>query len=130
MYTGWLTHWGEGWNGLAEKDFKANFNGLVKNNKSFSLYLIHGGTNFGLTAGANDFSDSPYSAHITSYDYDAPINEQGYPTNKYHEIRRQMENLTTITTPIPPPIPTIIIPEFNLTLQASLLSNLPPAEDI
>ena len=39
------------------------------------MYLIHGGTNFGLTAGANSRSDqADYTAHVTSYDYDCPIN--------------------------------------------------------
>jgi beta-galactosidase len=48
------------------------------------MYMVHGGTNFGLTAGANAFNDKDkaydYKGHITSYDYDAPINEQGAAT--------------------------------------------------
>ena len=48
------------------------------------MYVIHGGTNFGLTAGANarDRSDS-YQPLLTTYDYDAPINEQGSPNKKF-----------------------------------------------
>ena len=42
----------------------------MDNNISFSMYMVHGGTNFGFTNGAN----SPVQIHITSYDYDAPIN--------------------------------------------------------
>lgn len=39
------------------------------------MYMAHGGTNFGLTAGANPSNqESDYLSHITSYDYDAPIN--------------------------------------------------------
>lgn len=42
------------------------------------MYMIHGGTNFGLTAGANSQSgNSDYHADVTSYDYDSPITEQG-----------------------------------------------------
>ncbi len=44
----------------------------MRNNYSYSMYLAHGGTNFGLTAGAN--SNTAFKADITSYDYDAPIN--------------------------------------------------------
>ena len=54
------------------------------------MYMAHGGTNFGLTAGGNSkFDKKPYdyAAHITSYDYDAPINEQGSPNKKYHIFR-------------------------------------------
>ena len=41
------------------------------------MYMIHGGTNFALTAGANpqvEKYNTDYSAQITSYDYNAPIN--------------------------------------------------------
>ena len=34
------------------------------------MYMVHGGTNFGFTNGVN----SPKKVHVTSYDYDAPIN--------------------------------------------------------
>ncbi len=45
------------------------------------MYMIHGGTNFGLTAGANSLNGaSDYQADITSYDYDSPITEQGEMT--------------------------------------------------
>lgn len=53
IYTGWMTHWGEPW---AEKtiDHQTNLFGfLLGNEYSFSMYMIHGGTNFGFTAGAN-----------------------------------------------------------------------------
>ena len=54
------------------------------------MYMIHGGTNFGLTAGANKNSKtkkSDYFAHVTSYDYDSPINEQGAVTPKYLALK-------------------------------------------
>jgi beta-galactosidase len=41
---------------------------------SFNLYMLHGGTSFGFTAGAND---EPYRPQPTSYDYGAPIDEGG-----------------------------------------------------
>ncbi len=42
---------------------------------SFNIYVIQGGTNFGFWAGAN-YNDR-YLPHVTSYDFDAPINEDG-----------------------------------------------------
>ncbi len=54
----------------------------MDNKKSFNFYVIHGGTNFGFTAGANS-GGKGYEPDVTSYDYDAPINEQGRPTSKY-----------------------------------------------
>lgn len=52
------------------------------------MYMVHGGTNFGLTAGANQGSGaSDFMGHITSYDYDAPINEQGSTGEKFKALR-------------------------------------------
>jgi beta-galactosidase len=53
------------------------------------MYMAHGGSNFGLTAGANSFDGKQYDygGHITSYDYDAPINEQGAPTPKFYKFK-------------------------------------------
>jgi hypothetical protein len=42
------------------------------------MYVAHGGTSFGLTAGANILFEADgkgdYWQGMTSYDYDAPIN--------------------------------------------------------
>lgn len=64
------------------------------------MYMVHGGSNFGLTAGANSNSGkSDYTAHITSYDYDAPINEQGSPNEKYYKFRELAKNYITWQLP-------------------------------
>lgn len=62
---------------------------LMEANFSFSMYMAHGGTNFGLTAGANHVKDKNYDYRpvVTSYEYDAPINEQGAYNEKYHVFR-------------------------------------------
>lgn len=61
----------------------------MSHNISYSMYMVHGGTNFGLTAGANALytEEKGYGGHVTSYDYDAPISEQGAATEKYHLFR-------------------------------------------
>ena len=60
------------------------------------MYMVHGGTNFGLTAGANQkFDQSDYYAHVTSYDYDSPINQQGAPTAKFYSLRNLIKSYTT-----------------------------------
>ena len=47
----------------------------MTHNHSYAMYMVHGGTNFGLTAGANGFDEEfDFRGHVTSYDYDAPIN--------------------------------------------------------
>lgn len=48
----------------------------MSHNLSYSMYMAHGGTSFGLTAGANSryVDQLGFSGQLTSYDYDAPIN--------------------------------------------------------
>ena len=86
-YPGWLTHWGEEWARPDTAQLMKEVKFLMENKKSFNLYVIHGGTNFGFTAGANS-GRKGYEPDITSYDYDAPVDEQGKPTIKYHSLRR------------------------------------------
>ena len=89
--------------------------------------MAHGGTNFKLTAGANGFPDNDYMPVLTSYDYDAPINEQGSSTPKYHSIRNIMKKLKRKILPtIPKPVKTISIPPIRIDkIDAYLFSNLP-----
>jgi beta-galactosidase len=128
LYPGWLTHWGEDWARVKSEEFLPGLHWLLDHGKSFNLYMFHGGTNFGFSAGAN-FSDK-YQPDVTSYDYDAPLDEAGRPTAKYFAIR----DLLTRYQPkgrglpaLPDPIPAIAIPEIVLDESASIFDNLPPA---
>ena len=98
----------------------------MSHNHSYSMYMVHGGTNFGLTAGANiDSEKKNYQPTITSYDYDAPINEQGSPTQKYHDLRELIKKYVSWDVPeIPNSIPTISIPPFKVEAVGKALSNL------
>ncbi len=124
-YPGWLTHWGEKWARPDTADLRKEMEYLLSNKKSFNLYVIHGGTNFGFTAGANAFSPTAYQPDITSYDYDAPINEQGLPTPKYFMLRNLIAQYTGKQLPeIPQPINTITVPEIKLTKTDAIWNHL------
>ncbi|MBE0711133.1 MAG: beta-galactosidase [Candidatus Aminicenantes bacterium] len=127
LYPGWLTHWGEEWARVKTEDVMADLRWLLDHGKSFSLYMFHGGTNFGFWAGAN-FSDK-YQPDVTSYDYDAPLNEMGQPTPKYFAIRNLLLRYLpkgTKLPDLPQPVPTIEIPAISLDENASVFDNLPP----
>ncbi len=120
-YPGWLTHWGEKWARPDTSGLKKEISFLLKNKKSFNFYVIHGGTNFGYTAGANAFSPTQYQPDLTSYDYDAPINEQGDATPKYHMLRRLiMEHTGKTPAPIPAPIKRISIPAIPMNFSHNI----------
>jgi beta-galactosidase len=128
LYPGWLTHWGEEWARVKTEEVLTDLRWLLDNGKSFSLYMFHGGTNFGFWAGAN-YSDR-YQPDVTSYDYDAPLDEAGRPTPKYFAIRDLLARYQTKTTKLPDlpePLRAINIPPITLDETASLFDNLPPA---
>ena len=120
-YPGWLTHWGEKWARPDTSDLKKEISFLLKNKKSFSFYVIHGGTNFGYTAGANAFSPTQYQPDLTSYDYDAPINEQGDATPKFFMLRKMIAEHTGKTPPpLPAPIARMDIPAIPMKYSHNL----------
>jgi beta-galactosidase len=123
-YPGWLTHWGESWARVDTTSLLKEVKFLMDNKKSFNFYVIHGGTNFGFTAGANSGSKG-YEPDITSYDYDAPITEQGSATPKYYTLRSLMQKYLGKLAPVPDPVPSMNIAEITMQAFASIWNNLP-----
>jgi len=123
-YTGWLTHWGESWARPDTARLLREVRFLLENKKSFNLYVIHGGTNFGFTAGANS-GGKGYEPDVTSYDYDAPINEQGRPTHKYFALHALISSYVGALPEPLGPIPAIAIPDIEMKAFSSVWSNLP-----
>lgn len=113
-YPGWLRHWGEGdW---APTDVTNDLKFFMENNKSFNLYLVHGGTNFGFTTGANHGGKGGYEPDVTSYDYGCPISEQGLPTKEYFKYRETLQGYLKDEKfiDVPKPIPTMTIPAIDM----------------
>jgi hypothetical protein len=126
-YPGWLTHWGEQWARPSLDDLRKEMGFLLGAGKSFNLYVVHGGTNFGFTAGANS-GGKGYEPDLTSYDYDAPITEQGRPTPKFLALREMIgasRPAGEALPAIPDPIPTLEVSEIPMRAAASLWRHLP-----
>ncbi|WP_336646573.1 glycoside hydrolase family 35 protein [Microbacterium sp. USHLN186] len=85
FWCGWFDHWGEKHHTTAFADSAADLDRLLTAGASVNIYMVHGGTNFGLTAGAND--SGRYLPMVTSYDYDSPVSESGDLTEKFHAFR-------------------------------------------
>ena len=125
-YPGWLTHWGEKWQRPDTTGLLKEIRYLLSHKRSFNLYVIHGGTNFGYTAGANAFTPVQFQPDVTSYDYDAPVNEQGQATPKYYAIRNLIQQYVSHPLPeVPAPVPVITIEPFDMQPFTSLWNELP-----
>ena len=126
-YPGWLTHWGEKWARPDTAELLKEVKFLMDNKKSFNFYVIHGGTNFGFTAGANS-GRKGYEPDVTSYDYDAPVDEQGNATPKYIALRKLLGTYLQKgkkLPPIPNPVNTIELTSVDMKPFSSFWDNLP-----
>lgn len=124
-WSGWFDKWGANHETRPAEAMTAGIDEMLSKGISFSLYMTHGGTNWGHWAGAN----SPgYAPDVTSYDYDAPINEAGRPTPKYYMLRDVLSRYAEEELPgVPDTIPSASIPAFALTEAAPLMQNMPDA---
>lgn len=129
VYPGWLTHWGDSTFQGTGNDISGTLKALMAAGLSFNLYMVHGGTSFGFFAGANaDDQSGDYQPDITSYDYAAPITEQGAATPRYSEYRTLISGYLSSPPPaVPAPVPTIASGTGQITpvAYASIWDNLP-----
>lgn len=122
-YPGWLRHWGEG-NWLATDKSDA-MNWYMSTGFSFNLFVLHGGTSFGLTAGSNCDANTGanFLPDLTSYDYGSPIGEHGNLAPeyfKYREIIKKALPADAKIPDVPETPPCMTIPEFTPELVCSL----------
>ncbi len=126
-WSGWFDGWGRAHETRPATDMVNGISTMLDNGISFSLYMTHGGTSFGWWAGANNTGFAP---DCTSYDYDAPIDEQGAATEKYYQLRELLQKHSDVKLPaIPKPLPIISIPEIKFEEMAPLFraGNTPKA---
>ena len=116
FYPGWLSHWAEPFPSVTTESVVKQTKIYLDAGVSFNFYMVHGGTNFGFTSGANYGNETDIQPDLTSYDYDAPISEAGWATDKYKAIRELMQKSVKYAIPaIPERIPVIALPKISLT---------------
>lgn len=114
FWSGWFDKWGARHETRPAKDMVDGIDEMLSKGISFSLYMTHGGTSFGHWAGANSPGFAP---DVTSYDYDAPINEYGAPTEKYWLLRKTLQKYSDKKLPAVPGKAADIISIPKMTLQ-------------
>lgn len=120
-YPGWLDHWAEPFVKVSTEEVVKQTKLYLENGVSFNYYMIHGGTNFGFTSGANYDKDHDIQPDLTSYDYDAPISEAGWATPKYNALREVFQKINKSRLPdVPRPMKVITIPTIKFSKVNSL----------
>lgn len=123
FWCGWFDHWGKDHMVTDAKASAKDFAEMLDHG-SINIYMFHGGTSFGLMNGANDFGT--LNADVTSYDYDAPLSEEGVPTDKYRMFRHAVQQRTATLLPGLPMAP---VP-FRSYGRATLVSSMPLLQGI
>lgn len=123
FWNGWFDHWGAPHHVRDAAHAAAELRAMLTAGASVNFYMAHGGTSFGVWAGANSYPDEngpDYSPTITSYDYDAPIAEDGTLTEKFAAFRDVIAAHTGIAPPAAPPSVPVMVP-----LPAAVSQRLP-----
>lgn len=125
FWNGWFDHWGERHHTRPAHDAAQALEEILEQGASVSLYMFHGGTNFGFMNGANAAPGPRYQATVTSYDYDAPLDEAGRPTPKYHAFREVLGKFTDLPLEdLPEDAPAMALGEVELTQVVELEHSL------
>ncbi|MDQ0726132.1 beta-galactosidase family protein [Microbacterium sp. W4I20] len=112
FWDGWFDWWGGVHHTTDVAAAASDLDALLAAGASVNIYMFHGGTNFGLTNGAND--KGRYLPLVTSYDYDAPLDEAGEPTSKFFAFREVISRYA----PVPEELPAAAapLPAFEVDL--------------
>ncbi|MYR71528.1 MULTISPECIES: glycoside hydrolase family 35 protein [unclassified Streptomyces] len=108
FWCGWFEHWGGGPVARDPADVAGALREILECGASVNVYMAHGGTNFGGWAGANrsgPLHEGPLAATVTSYDYDAPVDEYGRATPAFWAMREVLAGYADGPLPDPPPPP-------------------------
>ncbi|MEO3977177.1 beta-galactosidase family protein [Streptomyces sp. CAU 1734] len=111
FWCGWFDHWGDDHMSRDPEDAAKALREILELGGSVNVYMAHGGTNFAGWAGANrsgPVQDGDLEPTVTSYDYDAPIDEAGRPTEKFHRFREILAEYADGPLPAIPPAPPVL----------------------
>ncbi|MFI9830613.1 beta-galactosidase family protein [Streptomyces sp. NPDC051913] len=128
FWCGWFDHWGAEHVVRDPADAAAALREILECGASVNLYMAHGGTSFAGWAGANrgggELHDGVLEPDVTSYDYDAPIDEFGHPTEKFWRFREVLARYADGPLPELPPLP----PQLAERAEADLTAWAPLTE--
>jgi beta-galactosidase len=86
-WPGWFDHWGHPHETRPVAPQVEDLDYILHRGAGINIYMLHGGTSFGFMAGSS-WTNNQFLPDVTSYDYDAPLDEAGHPTPKYFAYRK------------------------------------------
>ena len=123
FWVGWFDAWGDNVHHRTAPEGVVGDLEQILDRGSVNFYMFHGGTSFGWMNGANDYGR--LTPDVTSYDYDAPLPEDGRPAGKYFAIRQALERRNPGSTgELPPPLPRRAWGELRCQGRAGLFPSL------
>jgi beta-galactosidase len=127
-YPAWFDWWGTKHHTVPYEKYLTKLDGVLSAGISINMYMFHGGTTRGFMNGANANDHSPYEPQISSYDYDAPLDEAGNATEKFMQFRKVIAKYLPAgqsLPEVPAARPVIAIPVIKLTQSSSIFSLRP-----
>ncbi|MDQ1095843.1 MULTISPECIES: glycoside hydrolase family 35 protein [Chryseobacterium] len=127
-YPGWFDDWGKKHAHVSAEQSAKTLDALLSAGISVNMYMFHGGTTRGFMNGANMNAQNPYAPQVSSYDYDAPLDEAGNPTEKFFAFRNVIEKHLPkgqAIPDVPAKKPAVKIADIPLDGFANIFSQLP-----
>ncbi|MER6192914.1 glycoside hydrolase family 35 protein [Streptomyces cyaneofuscatus] len=121
FWCGWFDHWGAEPVVRDAGQATEALREILECGASVNIYMAHGGTNFAGWAGANrggPVQDGEFQPTVTSYDYDAPVDEYGRATEKFHLFRKVLAEYAQGPLPALPPEPVGLARPVRVELDA------------
>ncbi|MFT3844201.1 MAG: beta-galactosidase [Lacibacter sp.] len=127
-YPAWFDWWGTAHHTVSAKEYANRLDTVLAAGISINMYMFHGGTTRGFMNGSNYRDDVPFQPQISSYDYDAPLDEAGNATHKFMLFREAIQKNLPAGTVLPEVLAkkeSIAINNIQFTQTGSLFSILP-----
>lgn len=127
-YPAWFDWWGTRHHTVPAEKYVPGLDSVLTSGISINMYMFHGGTTRAFMNGANFNDKNPYEPQISSYDYDAPLDEAGNATDKFMQFREVIKRHLSAgqTLPeVPKAKPAISIPSVNFSQVTGLFDMLP-----
>jgi beta-galactosidase len=127
-YPGWFDHWGEKHANVSAEQSAKKLDAILAAGISINMYMFHGGTTRDFMNGANLNVNENYAPQVSSYDYDAPLDEAGNATDKFIKFREVIQKhlpADVVLPAVPLKKRSVAIKDIKLESYSAVFANLP-----